>query len=136
MAISRSRLDRDQAAYIENPQDQGTDRRVNDQITHTKLDQIANGIGVSNTTPTILNVSIPVANTEVSQALPANTKHFIIRSRNKGKLQVSFTSGQSGSNFFTIPAGSSYEDENFYTSLTIYFQSSKAGDILEIIAYS
>jgi len=137
MAVPKGgRHDKDNAAYIVNTNDGGTDRRVNDQIAHDKLDTIASGLGVSNTTPTILNISIPNADTEVSQILPANTKRFIMRSRNKSTIKFSFTSTESGTKFITIPPGATYEDENFYTNLTVYFQSSKMGDTLELIAYS
>jgi hypothetical protein len=130
------RLDRDLAAYIENTNDGGTDRRVNDQIAHDKLDTIAGGLGVTDTTTTIFNVAIPLANTEVSQALPANTKKFMFKSRSKSTIKFAYTSGASGTTYITLPAGAVYEDDNYYTSLTIYFQSSKMGDTLELIAHS
>lgn len=95
-----------------------------------------NTSGATNTTTTILNVSVPLAGTEVSQLLPANTKGFVLRARGKGKLQIAFASGQSGTTFLTVPPGANYKDENFYSSQTLYFQSSKAGETVEIIAYT
>ena len=88
------------------------------------------------TTTVILNVPVALAGTEISQALPANTKGFVLRSRGNSRLQIAFSSGQSGTNYFTVPNGASYEDKNFYSSQTLYFQSSKAGETVEIIAYT
>lgn len=88
------------------------------------------------TTATIFNVLAATAGTEYSQALPANTKGFIIRSRNRSNLQLAYTSGQTGITYLTIPAGASYEDSNLYTAQTIYFQASKNAETIEIIAYT
>lgn len=112
-------------------------RAVCDEIGHEKLDAILAALGgSSNTTATIYNVNIISAGSEQSQALPASTKNFLLRSRNKGKVQLAYTVGGSGTNFVTIPAGSSFVDRQFYLSQTIYFQSTKPGDVIEIIAYS
>lgn len=137
MAISPNRKDREQQSFIENSVDGGVDRRVNDQIAHTKLDSIAAALGAATTTtPTIFNVSVVAAASEVSQALPANCKRFIIKARGNSKLQLAYSSGQSGTTYVTIPAGAVFEDTSFYTSQTLYFQSSKAGETVEITAYS
>lgn len=108
-----------------------------DEITHDKLDQVIAGVGGGvDTTTTIFNVSIINGGVEVSQALPANTKKFIIRSRNKGQIRLAYNSGGTSTAWLTIPVGSSYEDEEYYVSQTLYFQSTKSGDIIEIVAYS
>lgn len=136
MAISNNRKDRDNAAYRENPNDQGTDRRVADLDAHSKLDTIAGALGVSPTTATIYNITITLANTEQSQVLPANTKKFIIKTRGNGKLQLAYNLGDSGTIYLTVPPGSSYEDINLYTAQTLYFQSPKVGEIVELIAFT
>lgn len=135
MAISNNFRDRDRDSFKENAIDGGTDRRTCDIVAHDKLDTIATGLGVSNTTPTIFNKSIPIANTEVSQALPANTKRFEFRSRSKARIQLAYSSGDSGTTYISIMPGKTYVDENFYSAQTIYFQSTKAGDTLEIVAF-
>jgi hypothetical protein len=86
------------------------------------------------TSPTIYNSNITLANTEYSLTFPANTKQIMIKSR-KGTIQFSFISGQSGTNYITIPLGASYKEENLGASLTIYFRSSKANDVLESISW-
>lgn len=137
MPISNNRKDRVRAAYKENATDGGTDQRTCDLTTHDKLDDVISALGgASNTTPAIFNVSAPLAATEYSQALPANCKGFIIKARGKSKLQLSYTNGASGTVFVTIPAGAVFEDKNFYTSQTLYFQVSKISETVEITAYS
>lgn len=89
-----------------------------------------------NTVPTIFNVITGLANTESSQALPANTKKFIIKARGSTKIQLAYTSGDTGTLYFTIEPGSSYEDDNYYVSKTIYFQCNKATQTIEILTYS
>lgn len=90
----------------------------------------------TDTTVTIFNVTVATAGVEVSQALPANTKKFMFRARGNANLQLAFASGQSGSLFFTVRGGTVYTDNSFYSSQTLYFQSSKNGETVEIIAYT
>lgn len=135
MAISPNFRDRDKQSFKENAIDSGTDRRTCDITTHSKLDLIATGLGVSDTTATTINKAIPFANTEVSQALPASTIKFRFRSRKKARIQLAYSVGDSGILYTTIPPGNVFIDLNFYLAQTIFFQSTKAGDTLEIIAY-
>ena len=88
------------------------------------------------TTRTIFNVALGVVDTEQSQALPANTREYIIKTRGNTLLKLAFISTESGTNFITIPKGAVFEDSNFTSSLTLFFQSTATGDIVEIIAYS
>ena len=116
---------------------QETEIVVADDLSHDKLDAIIAALGGSaSTTATLFNVSALTAGTEYSQALPANTKRFIIRSRNKSILQLAYTIGQTGTTYLTIPAGASYEDSNLYTAQTVYFQASKNAETIEIIAFT
>jgi len=112
-------------------------RAVADELSHSKLDAIAGALGAAtNTIPTIYNLNIILADTEYQQALPANTKTFILRSRNKAQLKLAYVLGGTNTTYLTIPVGSSFEDSQFYTGQTIYVQSTKPGDIIEIVAYS
>ena len=90
----------------------------------------------ANTTPSIFNVTLGPADTEQSQALPANTKEFIVKTRGNTLLKLSYTATESGTKYVTIPKQGVYTDNNFYTSQTIYFQSPSTGDVVEIVAYS
>lgn len=135
MSISKNFRQKDAEAWIENSQDGGVDRRVNDQIAHTKLDAIANALGAATTTTTVVvNKAVPIANVEISQALPANTKHFIIKSRLGGKLRLAYNLGETATNYLTIMPGNTFTSTQFYVAQTLYFQSTKAGDTLEIVA--
>lgn len=135
MAISQNRKDRDSAAFIENVLDGGTDRRVNDQISHQKLDSIASALGAAvSATTVVYNLAVTLADTEVSQALPSNTKHFILRSRNGAKLRIAYNSGETATDYMTIMPGNNFISEQFYIAQTIYIQSSKANDTVEIVA--
>ena len=136
MTISNSRADREKAAYKENAIDGGTDRRTSDLTAHNKLDDLTQAVGGLDTTVTIYNITIAAADTEQSQALPANTKRFIIRARGNGRVQIAYTSGDSGTLYMTLRPGAVFEDENFYTGQTLYFQSNKVGETVEITAYS
>lgn len=91
--------------------------------------------GDQNTTVTIFNVALGPVNTEQSQALPANTKSFLLKSRGNSEVKLAYSLGGSGTTYVTVPRASVYKDENFYTSQTIYFQSPQTGDTIEIIAY-
>lgn len=88
-------------------------------------------------TPTVFNLSVAMANTEYSQALPENTKKLLIKSRvHNATLQFSFEIGDSGTNFVTIPFGAFYESDGLLLgSKTLYIRSSKATTI-EILAWT
>lgn len=86
-------------------------------------------------TPYIYNVECTNANTEYNQALPDNTKKFLIKARG-GQLKVCFTEGQSGSVYILLSDGQAwYEDNVLLTGKTLYFQSPNAGVVAEIIAW-
>ena len=92
--------------------------------------------GQANTT-TIYNLTLTNADTEYSQALPANTKKYMIGCRTANAMKLAFTSGQSGTTYFTIPANRYYWEDMIDTpSLTIYLQSPTAGVVAEIIAWT
>jgi len=88
----------------------------------------------SPTISTIFNVSALSASTEYSQVLPANTKRFIIKSRGNAVIQLANNTGQTNTNYITIPGGAVYENTNFYSSKTLYFEVDKA-DTVEIEAH-
>jgi hypothetical protein len=88
------------------------------------------------TTPSITNIAVPAANTEQSHTFPANTKKIKIRARGNSIIKYSFNSGQSGTNYITIFPGNTYEETDLkLTSVTVYFQLTKAGDIVEILSW-
>lgn len=89
------------------------------------------------TTPTINNLTATLANTEYSHAFAANTKEFYLYVRSGGgDLKVSFTSGQSGTNYLTIgPTGFIAQSNIAAASLTIYYQATQAGTEIEVLSW-
>lgn len=137
MAISPNIHDRDKAAYKENSNDGGLDRRVTDVTSQQKLDAIITALGgSSDTTATIFNVSATIAGTEYNQALPANCKSFVIKARNRSTVRLAFSNGDTNTVYLTLKPGVSYEDKNFYSNQTLYFQADKPNEIIEILAYT
>lgn len=135
MAISKTgnQSDDDRNSFIDNENGQ-VSRSVVDEEGNRLLDQINNALGgASNTSPSIYNINT-VENTEVAQALPSNTKYFVISARGNSRIQLAYVALGSGSNFRTIWPGAEFRDSNYYTNQTLYFQTSK-DDIIELIVY-
>lgn len=87
--------------------------------------------------PLIYNLAMPTANTEYSQAISTNAKRLMIRMRVKARAQICFVSGQSGTLFFTLEPGCVYSEENLdLEGVTIYLQSSVAGQVAEILEWT
>lgn len=76
-------------------------------------------------TPGVINLSLGLAGVESSASLPLNTVRFMVKPRSTAKLQFSYTSGQSGTNYITINKGASYYEEGLQlTGATdIYIQA-------------
>lgn len=82
---------------------------------------------------TISNTTLTSANTEYSYVLPELTFKFQIKARSTTVVvKYAFVSGESGSNYMSIPANMTYWDDNICTSSTIYLQSTTAGAVVEI----
>jgi hypothetical protein len=90
----------------------------------------------SSDTPLVYNVSALLAATEYSQALSTATKRFTIRVRGNSNLQLGFAVGESATNFITIPHGCTYTENELNFSGTLYFQTSKATQIVEILQWT
>jgi len=87
--------------------------------------------------PTILNKTLTLADTEYSQVIPDDSKKLVIKSRLFGNLKIAFVENESGTNYLTIPAGSTgYAlDAVHLKDLTLYAQSDVAGDVCEILCW-
>lgn len=88
--------------------------------------------------PTIFNLTLTDANTEYSQAIPANARKVLVRERTGGAdLKLAYISGESGSNFVTIQSGAAKAIDNVYMKdLTLYLQSPTATVVVEIEVWS
>lgn len=75
--------------------------------------------------PLIYNVPILVINTEQSQALTANVKQIMIKSRTPATIQLAFVSGQSGTLYVTVPPNCAFVQNEIKFTGTVYFQANK-----------
>jgi len=82
---------------------------------------------------TIKRIAIATANVEQSYVIPDNTKGYTIRNDGNGLMKWTFTATESGTQYRTLYPGELVEkSEVFLVSKSLYFQGSKAGDIIEI----
>lgn len=89
---------------------------------------------VQATTPTIYNLSMPVANTEYSQVLADGTKKITVRARTKAEIKIYFSSGSS--EWITLKGGAVFSEENLDLSgVTIYLQSNVGSQMAEILEW-
>ena len=90
-------------------------------------------------TPTLYNVTLTNANTEYSQALPANAKKFLIHTRDGTAFRIAFEAGKVAAPtapYFSILLNDSYYEDNIKATPTLYFGCASEGKIVEIIAWS
>lgn len=91
-------------------------------------------------TVTEYNLTLTNANTEYSQALPANCRKVIFRCRTEYDVRYAWVTGKVATPtapYQTLKAGAEYGiDDVKLASSTLYFASSTAGVIIEIEAWS
>lgn len=88
------------------------------------------------TTPDIINYIAVNADTEYNISLPSNTTRFLVRARGTAKLRLAFNSGETATKYITLWPGYEYIDADIdLVSLTLYIQSSKAGETIEIVSW-
>ncbi len=84
----------------------------------------------------IINLDTPIAGTEYDQELPDDMRKMVIRSRLLGTLKFAFTETESGTNYITVPAGTTFMIDNIYTKdLTLFVQSNKTDDVIEMLIF-
>lgn len=89
----------------------------------------------SSASPTIYNVATILADTEVSQATNIGVKQLLIRVRGFANLKIAFVSGESGVKFITVPRGCSLTLEGLLFTGTLYLQTDKPGQVVEILEW-
>ena len=100
---------------------------------YIKVKTITGSVVNAAQTPTIYNVPVPTADTEVSQAILDGTKRILIKTRGPGSLKLSYVATESGTKYITIGGNASKDIDNLNTSsLTLYFQSPLASQTVEI----
>lgn len=106
------------------------------QGTRTLLDvNVANNTIAG--TPYVINVDMPLKDTEYSYSLVPNTKQIMFKTRENSFLKFSFQPGESSINYISVPSGSSYTLEGIdpQITLTVYFQAANDAETLEIISW-
>ena len=90
------------------------------------------------TTPFVLNVTIAVKNTEESFNVPANTKSISFQARKDGLIKYAFSVGDSETTYKTVDPGAEevLGDLDLITPLTVYFQTTKDNDVLEVLYWT
>ena len=87
----------------------------------------------------IVNVPLPgVAGTEFTYTFPEGTKAFTIKTRGNAVLQVGTTVGSSGTTYWKILGGNCLPSAELnvpLSGLTLYLQSPKTGDTVEILIW-
>lgn len=89
--------------------------------------------------PTIINITVPDADTEQSYTFPANTKRFKMKVRGgRSKIQIAYESGESGTNYFTNEMGNIYQsgDIDPLYPFVVYFQCNKDAQVIEIESWA
>jgi hypothetical protein len=82
-------------------------------------------------TPFVLNITMPLADTEYEIEVPDNTTIFFLKPR-LSSLKLAFDLGQSAIQYLTVYKGSVYTVDNVRTdSVSLFVQSSIAGNIVE-----
>ena len=91
---------------------------------------------LNKTTPVINNLSMSTGGTEYSQALPSNTKSFLVRIREHAKVEVRYASAST--EFMTLEAGSVYTEEflSGTSNITLYLKSQRDNIVAEIVSWT
>lgn len=103
------------------------------------------GIGSTSRFPVIVNDTMTDADTEYDTVLPENCKDFLIHTRDESSFRLAFETGRVATPvepYFTVPSGKSVTKEELFNStqagelLTLYYASSSAGKVIEIIYWT
>lgn len=94
------------------------------------------------TTPTVYNVTCTVADTQYSQALPANCRKFELQARTEAILRFAFVTGKVATPtapWLTLKAGDYYYSPDMMQTAspsTLFVASPTAGTVVEILAWT
>jgi len=91
-------------------------------------------------TPTLVNVTLTVANTEYSFLMPNGTQMVEFQARTAADVRFAFATGHVAgpvAPYHTLKASDYYSSPPVnMTGQTVYFASTTAGTVVEIIAWS
>lgn len=88
--------------------------------------------------PTVINESAPLINTEYNFVFPSGVRRYEVSTRNSSKLQYSYISGQTATEYATIYPGKELiaTDIKPGSPITLYYRVSKPSEILEIVYWT
>ena len=110
-----------------------------DQTTPGTTNKIITDPVVSS--PTIYNVTLTTADTEYSQAMPANCRRFEFQCRTEHEIRFAFVTGKvagSTAPYATLKAGDYYESgaiNQGASPSTLHFASATAGVVIEVLTW-
>lgn len=88
------------------------------------------------TNPKIYNVTCTLADTEYSLSLSADTKQFIIKARGQATIKIAFVSGDTDTLYVTIPPNAVYGESGVIFNGTVYLQSNKPNQVVEVLEWT
>lgn len=88
--------------------------------------------------PTISNTILTLANEEYAIPLPTGSRRFTIRLRAPGVLKISYTTGASGTTYFTVFPGCAMTEDALApgTNYVLYVQSPQSGAVVELVSWA
>jgi len=107
-----------------------------------RLKDIADAVALTpqvSTIPVIYNVTMTIANTEYSQALPANSKKFLIHCQDGTAFRLAYVTGKVAiptAPYLSVKASSSYNEDHIKATPTIYVACAQAAKVVEIVSWS
>ena len=97
------------------------------------------GLNQAPRTPSVSNVAVATSGVETSFVLPDETQKFTVRVRGMdSNMRLAFSSGDTVSGpYLTIRRGVSFFEDNVNTdAVTLYFQTDKSSQVVEILTWA
>ena len=84
-------------------------------------------------------LTLTAADTEYSYTFPIGTVSIQLKSRSGTRIKLAWTSGASGTTYFSVGEGASYAEDGLNIAgrdaLSIYAQCAVAGEVLELVSW-
>ena len=96
---------------------------------------------MATTAPTVYNLTLTLADTEYSQALPTNCARYDWQCRTAFDVRYAYVTGKvkaPTAPYMTLKAGGTFTSDFVPQSIgqqTVYFASAQAGVVIEILCY-
>ena len=91
----------------------------------------------ASTSVKITHLALTTQDTEYSLGLTSNLKQLKIKNGNIASVKIAFTSGESGTKYFTIPGLNTLNLSDLdFTTKTLYAQCTESNKVIEILELS